>query len=158
MSNCEHVSEESSGAWEQQLEYNRTVMKRRLIAAAWITGATVPALLATVFLVGCCVLPFHRVMHQLMPLCEMAASIVRGDSGAAEHEHDAVPPAEREKRDLTTRIVTVAPETFRLSTSISDQRLSAATSRDSYRSFISHGASRCDQDVGLYTLLDTFLI
>jgi hypothetical protein len=40
-------------------------MKRRLIAAIWVTGATVPLLLAAVFLVGCCVLPFYQVAHKL---------------------------------------------------------------------------------------------
>ena len=47
-------------------------MRRRFVAAAWIAGATVPLLMATVFIVGCCVLPFHDVMHRLMPVCAMA--------------------------------------------------------------------------------------
>jgi hypothetical protein len=63
---------------DHELHYAKP-MKRRLIAAAWITGATVPLLVAVVFVVGCCVLPFHAVMHKLMPICEMAASVMRGD-------------------------------------------------------------------------------
>ena len=134
-------------------------MKRRLIAAAWITGATVPFLLATVFLVGCCVLPFHAVMHKLMPLCEMAASVMRGDHAADGHEHDAVPPAPgRDKQEPVKRIATEVPVAFRLAAVTAAQRTLAPTATTAYRSFISQGAVRCDSDVGLHVLVETFLI
>src|SRR5687768_18475791 len=76
----------------------RRNMRRSVIAAVWIAGATVPLLLATVFLVGCCVLPFHGVMHRLMPVCVMAMNAMRG--------HDDVQsqvPA-REKQEPAKRI------------------------------------------------------
>lgn len=133
--------------------------RRRLIAAAWITGGTVPFLLATVFLVGCCVLPFHQVMHKLMPICEMAASVMRGDHGADGHDHDAVPPAPaREKQEPVKRIATEVSAPFRLAAVTVGQYSAAPSATTAYRSFISLGAMRCDQDVGLHVLVETFLI
>jgi hypothetical protein len=129
-------------------------MKRRLIAAAWITGGTVPLLLATVFLVGCCVLPFHDVMHKLMPLCEMAASVMRGDHAG----HETTTPA-REKSEPVKRIATEVPSMFRLADPVAHApRMSAPSAITDYRSFITLGAVRCDQDVGLIVLVGTFLI
>ena len=129
-------------------------MNRRLFAAIWVTGATVPLLLATVFLVGCCVLPFHAVMHKLMPICEMAASMMRGDH--AGHQDDAT-PAGREKQEPVKRVASEAPAFVRL---VADDasRSTSATSAVSYRSFITLGAVRCDRDVGLHVLVETFLI
>src|SRR5438034_6026949 len=71
-------------------------MKRTFVAAAWIAGSTIPLLVATVFIFGCCVLPFHGVIHRLMPLCQTAAAIMTG-----QHHHDPaaqVPMPAREKR------------------------------------------------------------
>ena len=128
-------------------------MKRRIIAAAWITGATVPLLLATVFLIGCCALPFHSVMHKLMPICDMAMSMMRGEHG----EHTTTTPAP-EKQQPVKRITTLVPQTFRVAGATSTPRIHAPSTRTSYRSFISHGAIRCDRDVGLHVLVETFLI
>jgi hypothetical protein len=134
-------------------------MRRKAIAAAWIAGATVPLLLATVFLVGCCVLPFHSVMHKLMPICELAASVMRGDPAADDHEHDAVPPPpSREKQEPVKRIATEVPSTFRLAAMGGAPRAIAPTATNAYRSFITLGAVRCDRDVGLHVLVETFLI
>ena len=133
--------------------------RRRLIAAAWITGATVPFLVATVFLVGCCVLPFHAVMHKLMPICEMAASIMRGDHGADGHDHDAVPTVPgREKQEPVKRVATEVPAPFRLAAMGEVERSVAPSATTAYRSFISLGAMGCDRDVGLHALVETFLI
>lgn len=134
-------------------------MRRRVIAAVWITGATVPLLLATVFLVGCCVLPFHSIAHKLMPICDMAASILRGDHAAQDHEHEATPPAPaREKQEPVKRIATEVPAVFRLAAISGTSRAIAPTATTAYRSFITLGAVRCDRDVGLHVLVETFLI
>src|SRR5688500_20169567 len=77
-------------------------MKRRLVAAAWITGATVPLLLATVFLVGCCVLPFHGVMHRLMPVCAMAMNGAMNAMSGHDDAQSQVPA--REKQEPVKRI------------------------------------------------------
>lgn len=132
-------------------------MKRRLVAAAYITGATIPLLLATVFLVGCCVLPFHGVMHKLMPLCDMAANVIRGAHAEYDHQHDATPPA-REKQEPVKRIATHVPSAFRLAAVTVEPRSHAPGVTTAYRSFITLGAIRCDQDVGLHVLVETFLV
>lgn len=134
-------------------------MKRKLIAAVWVTGATVPLLLATVFLVGCCVLPFHAVMHKLMPICEMAANVIRGDHAARGHDHETPPatPA-REKQEPAKRIATEVPNVFRLAVVSDLTRAFQPTATNRYRSFITLGAVRCDQDIGLHALVETFLI
>ena len=114
--------------------------------------------MATVFLVACCVLPFHRVVHKLMPLCAMATSVLRGDDRAEAHHHDAVPPSPaREKQEPVKRIATTVPDPYRLVVS-GTPHVIAPTASTSYRSFISLGAVRCDRDVGLHVLVETFLI
>jgi hypothetical protein len=126
-------------------------MRRRVIAAAWIVGATVPLLMATVFVVGCCVLPFHNVVHKLMPVCEMAMNVIRGDA-REEHEHDAAPAREKQ------RMATAMPTVFRLIATTAPERPIAVATPTGYRSFITLGAMRCDRDVGLHVLVETFLI
>lgn len=135
-------------------------MRRRVVAAAWILGATVPLLTATVFLVGCCVLPFHGVIHKLMPLCQTAAHVMGGDHTAEGHEHDALPPLSpaREKQEPVKRIATEVPDAYRLVMSSGAAHVVAPTASTAYRSFISLGAVRCDRDVGLHVLVDTFRI
>lgn len=140
---------------ERKLNRPPASMRRRIVAAVWITGATIPVLLATVFLVGCCVLPFHQVMHKLMPICEMAASVMRGDQH--EHETDSPVPA-REKQEPAKRIATTLPGAFRLATLTVSARIIAPAATTAYRSFITLGAVRCDRDVGLHVLVETYLI
>jgi hypothetical protein len=130
-----------------------TLMRRTAVAAAWIAGTTLPLLAATVFLFGCCVLPFHHVVHKLMPICELAANILRGDDG---DRHDATPA--RTKEEPVKRIVTTAAQTFRLATSMTSAAHLPPSPDSAYRSFIAHGAMRCDQDVGLHVLVETFRI
>lgn len=135
-------------------------MNHRVVAAVWIVGGTLPTLAATAFIVGCCVLPFHGLMHKLVPFCDMAASVMRGDHGAEGHDHEAVPPAPvREKQETAkSSLASVMPHAFRLSTSIPLQRLIAPTATTGFRSFISLGALRCDEDIGLHVLVETYLI
>ena len=133
-------------------------MNRRTIAAMWIAGATVPLLLATVFVFGCCVLPFHKFAHKLMPICQMAASVMRGDHDEHEHQHDATPPPAREKQEPVKRIATEVPQVFRIAALSATPRVGTPDAATDYRSFIALGAVRCDQDVGLHVLVETFLI
>jgi hypothetical protein len=130
-------------------------MKRRIVAAVWVVGATVPLLAAAVFLVGCCVLPFHGVIHKLMPLCEMAASFVRSD----DHQHDAIPPAPaRETQEPVKRVVSLPGSNAAAIGAPVDARPLAISASSAPRSFMTLGAVRCDQDVGLHVLDSTFII
>jgi len=137
------------------LQHDRPSMRRTAIAAAWIVGATVPVLAAVVFLFGCCVLPFHAYIHKAMPLCEVAVGFLSG-----EHHHDGAqqPLPAREKQEPVKRVVTDLPRTFYLSDASSVWRTPARFGTIAYRSFISLGAVRCDQDVGLHLLIATLLI
>jgi hypothetical protein len=127
-------------------------MRRAGVAVAWILGTTLPVLIATVGLVGCCVLPFHRVAHKvLMPICHVAANLA-GDSD----DRDAVPP--RAKEEPAKRFVTDMTNVYRLRVPSLPHDVAAPVAATAYRSFIALGAVRCDQDVGLHVLVETFLI
>ena len=132
-------------------------MRRRVVAAAWLTGATIPLLAATVFIFGCCVLPFHGIIHKLMPACEIAAHLMRG--GHDDHDQKAQPssPA-REKQEPMTRMATDLSSGVRVPVLCHDQRPFFPSAPAAYRSFITLGGLRCDQDIGLHLLVKTFLI
>ncbi|MDP9361989.1 MAG: hypothetical protein M3P29_11110 [Acidobacteriota bacterium] len=131
-------------------------MRRTAIAAAWIVGATVPLLAAVVFVFGCCVLPFHHVIHKAMPLCGLAADFIRGEHH--DHHDKQQPLPAREKQEPVKRIATGLPRSFQPGAMSSMRRAITAVDATAYRSFISLGAIRCDQDVGLHLLAGTLLI
>jgi|SRR5216684_6796889 len=133
-------------------------MRRTAIAAAWIVGAIVPLLVAVVFLFGCCVLPFHAYIHKAMPLCAMAVGVLSGEH--ADHHHDGAqqPLPAREKQEPVKRVATDLPRTFHLSDASPVRRTPTTVDATTYRSFISLGALRCDQDVGLHLLVAILLI
>lgn len=123
-------------------------MKRsRWVAALWIAGITVPALAATVYLIGCCVLPFHGLIHRVMPLCEIAAHVMRGEQGD-DHHHDAQTAPLPEKHEPATRVVKFLRPTGITPPAVVLVASSPATTPAAYRSFITLGAARCDDDVG----------
>ena len=126
-------------------------MKRTVIAAAWIAGSTIPLLVATVFVFGCCVLPFHGLIHRAMPFCHMATVVMS-------HHNDTQPPMPaREKQEPVKRFFTEVPRAF-VMISADEPRITTRTSAARYRSFITLGATRCDRDVGWHVVLATFLI
>lgn len=129
-------------------------MKRATIAAITIAGATIPAVVATLFLFGCCVLPFHHVIHKLMPICSMAAGFMRGDQPGPEETQ----PAKAVEKESLKRLATEVPSVFRLTVVRATGSSGSHSAATGYRSFISLGASRFDQDVGAYLVLETFLI
>ncbi|MHB0968539.1 MAG: hypothetical protein ACYC7A_09195 [Thermoanaerobaculia bacterium] len=131
-------------------------MRSRIVAAVWVAGATVPLLGAAVFLVGCCVLPFHGLMHKLMPLCETAASIIAGGHG--EHDHDAEPATPAREKEPVKPLLTVLTTASPIASVARVSATLAVTASAAPRSFMSLGAVRCDQDVGLHLLDVTFLI
>jgi hypothetical protein len=86
----------------------------------------------------------------------MAANVMRGDP--AGHQHDTVPAPAREKQEPVKRMATEVPNVFRLAAAGGAPRAIAPTATTSYRSFITLGAVRCDRDVGLHVLVETFLV
>src|SRR5258708_7744886 len=132
-------------------------MRRTAIAAAWIAGTTVPLVAALVFLFGCCVLPFHAYIHKAMPLCHMAMEFISSEH-ADHHDGAQQPMPARAKQEPVKRIATEVPRSFQLAGLTSLARAIAPIDTNAYRSFISLGALRCDQDIGLYVLTTAFLI
>jgi hypothetical protein len=123
-------------------------MKRAVVVLAVLGGTTVPALVASVWLFGCCVLPFHRVLHGLIPLCHVSA--------AGQESHSRQPPSTAPRETRQTPMV-LPPITHAVILSVRSARPVVFSALD-YRSFITLGAIRCDRDVGLHTFLATFLI
>ena len=122
-------------------------MRRAFLAAAALAAAAVPTVVAIVMHFGCCALPFHRMAHKLMPLCHVAMNAMAGD----EHREAPVKPAP------VKRITGVSPSATRLA-SLSARHIDPIVTPAAYRSFISQGALRCDRDVGLHVLVETFRI
>ena len=128
-------------------------MRRTFIAITWIAGSTIPATLAAVFVFGCCVLPFHGLLHRAFPLCHVALEMMHGGHADGEADHHPAPPASPKQQTngpslvttLTTRESFDRADTF----AVSEPPFSPVA----HRSFISLGAIRCDQDVGLHQLL-----
>jgi hypothetical protein len=132
-------------------------MRRTAIAAAWIAGTTVPLVAAVVFVFGCCALPFHAYIHKAMPLCHLAMEVITGGHGD-QHDGAQQPLPASEKQEPVKRIATNVPRSFQLAALSSAPRAATAIDTSAYRSFISLGALRCDQDVGLHLLGGTLLI
>jgi hypothetical protein len=130
-------------------------LKRTAIVAAWLLGATVPLLMAAVMIFGCCVLPFHGVIHKIVPLCDVALNLMHGERQASDQQQ---PLPARAKQEPVKRIATEVPRTFQLAVAAEAQHAVRANAAASYRSFIALGALRCDQDVGLHLLVATLLI
>lgn len=128
-------------------------MRRALIAFGLIAGTLLPALFATVWLFGCCVLPFHQTLHRILPLCHIA---IFAHSGGRSHEQPATTPAQ-EKRPAHVRLVTEVAAGFAVPFARASHFF-IPCSAAAYRSFIALGALRCDRDVGLHALFSAFLI
>jgi hypothetical protein len=128
-------------------------MRRAAIALAIVAGTLVPAFVATAWLFGCCVLPFHHAIHRLVPLCRIAIAMAH-DADRTDRQASSTP----QKKQRTAQ--PPATELARASRALFAPRSFPVVSLSpaAYRSFITLGAIRCDRDVGLHTLFATFLI
>jgi hypothetical protein len=129
-------------------------IRRRIIVLALAGVATAPALLTAAVLFGCCVLPFHREIHRVVPLCHIAAKVLP-DKAPRESPSPAPPPRdEPQKRFAATATARVA---LYAAVRVLEVEITAIPS--AHRSLITLGAVRCDEDVGLrLMLLATLLI
>ena len=124
-------------------------MKRTAIAVAIVAATTVPAFVATVWLFGCCVLPFHHVLHRLVPLCRIASNGHASDAQTSTPAKEKQQPAPR----FTTELTSAFAPLF-----VGQSHPLITCSPAAYRSFLSLGGVRCDQDIGLLTFFATLLI
>lgn len=127
-------------------------MRRTVIAAAWIAGSTIPAAFAAVFLFGCCVLPFHGALHRALPLCHMAGEMLPGGHDD-ESDHHPSPPAQQKQQVSGPSLITTLTARQSIERWDSFAVSQPGISPVAHRSFISLGALRCDQDIGLHRLL-----
>ncbi len=129
----------------------RITMRRLGIAGLLCAGAAIPVAAASIFLFGCCVLPFHRVLHRYLPICGGIVSLMTPDSHSNASVAAAVPGrrlacegarhhTEQPSRDEAAPANIFPTRAFRI------------------RDQIAHGALRCDEDVGLHLLLSVMLI
>lgn len=134
-------------------------MKRTFVAAVWVAGSTIPMALAAVFVFGCCVLPFHGLIHRAFPLCHMAIHMLQGHHDGDDDDHHPAPPAPQKQNAAGPSLVTTLTMRQSIARSATFALSQPRFSPVAYRSFISLGAIRCDQDVGLHRLMiETFRI
>jgi len=125
---------------------------RKVIAAAWVVGSTVSAAALALFLFGCCVLPFHNVLHRAFPICGHIAGVL----SHAHHDHPApATPAFVKRAPVPATIAASRPMHV---AAIDAAPLRAAYLARSLRNIRSLGALRVDDDIGLHALFVTFLI
>lgn len=129
------------------------IMKRPLLAIGIALSTVAPAVIGAAFLFGCCVLPFHGVVHRVMPLCHAATDFLL--DGGSEQQQPALPVQSSEK---TTRLSPSLPPHLFHHAPLTATTLTAQRSSTDLRSFISLGALRCDDDIGLSAFLNTFRI
>jgi hypothetical protein len=92
-----------------------------------------------------------------MPLCHLAVDVMRGEH-AGHHDDGQQPLPARAKQEPVNRVPTEVPRSFQLAALASVLRSATPIDTSAYRSVISLGALRCDQDVGLPLLLGSLLI
>lgn len=126
-------------------------MRVKVLAAVMLTGSAIAAL-AAAFIFSCCVLPFHREIHSVVPLCHVAKAMT---SDAGQPSDDPGRPAEKQRDDHRSLTRSTLSSGIPDVSAVNVSGLRGSASRRAYRSL---GAMRCDSDVGLPTLLAVFRI
>jgi hypothetical protein len=112
----------------------------------------VSAAALALFLFGCCVLPFHDVVHRAFPICGHIAGIL----SHAHHDQPApATPASVKRAPVPATIAVSCP--MRVAATDAAPLRAAHVAR-SLRNIRSLGALRVDDDIGLHALFVTFLI
>ncbi len=115
---------------------------RKAIAFAWIAGNVAGTLGLTLYLFSCCALPFHDVLHRMLPVCGEAAAVLQRD-----HHHDVTPATTSAQHQpaVAEVVAEIAPAPL-------------PRRAPELRNHRTLGSLRVDDDIGLHTLLATFLI
>ena len=137
-----------------------TMSRRRALVLGWLLASSVPLALALV-LVGCCALPFHGLVHRLMPLCAMAETALTAHHHAEHDGHGDPPaaPAKRQDNPDGPRLVWKSEARAPFLAPLASSSLHQVPQEVARRSQLSPSALRCDDDVGTrLALLDTLRI
>lgn len=135
-------------------------MKRqRVLVLTWLLASGVPLALAVV-LIGCCALPFHGLVHRMMPLCQMAeAALTAHHHGDEGHDHPSTPAPQKQDQQDGARLVWKSESRASLHAALNSATLCELPESVAQRSQTAPGAFRCDDDVGTrLALLDTLRI
>lgn len=133
---------------------------RRAFVLGWLLASSVPLVLAIV-LVGCCALPFHRLLHRVMPLCAMAVAALTAHHHGEHDGHGEPPaaPAKRQDNPDAARLVWKSEARAPFLAPLASWTVHQAPREAARRSQVASSALRCDDDVGTrLALLDTLLI
>ena len=134
--------------------------RQRTIVLTWLLATGVPVALAVV-LIGCCALPFHGLVHRLLPLCDMAevALTAHHHGGHDGHEKPVAPPPQKQEGQDGPRLVWKSEARGSYLMPVASGELPCLPQEVAQRSQIAPGALRCDDDVGTrLALLDTLRI
>ncbi len=133
--------------------------RRRAFVFGWLLASSAPVVLAIV-LVGCCALPFHGLVHRVMPLCAMAeAALTAHHHGEHDgHEQPVTPPQKQDDQARARPAAKPEPRASLLA-ALPAGALRSLPPSVVRRSQLSPGAFRCDDDVGTrLARLDTLRI
>jgi hypothetical protein len=134
--------------------------RRRVVVLSWLAATAVPAALAVV-LIGCCALPFHGLVHRLLPLCDMAemALAAHHHGNHDGHEEPAAPPAQKQDGQDGPRLAWKSEGRGSFGATFAAVATPHVPLEVVHRSQTAPGAFRCDDDVGTrLALLDTLRI
>jgi hypothetical protein len=115
----------------------------------------------TVVLLGCCALPFHGLVHRLLPLCHLAEAVLTaGDrTGDGGHDRPALPASPKQDNQDGPRLAWKRETRPSMIASLVAARLRPLPHGVVVCSQVSAGAFRCEDDVGTrLARLDTLRI
>jgi hypothetical protein len=121
----------------------------RIVLAVWITGSVLPLALSMLFTFGCCVLPFHQLLHRYVPACHITRILLE-------------PSRDQGRKQLLPRssnadAVAATPAPQAAIAALFERRSRPSPPRRA-RDLMSLGAIRCESDVGSQKLLSVWLI
>ena len=121
------------------------MIRRRGWFAAWLLAGTALPAVAAVAIFGCCQLPFHGLIHRVMPLCEVAEHLLA-------HHHDeespaTPPPVQTDTRSSVARLASMPLHAF-TAPMLLVASMGGPIGRSSVVGGRPIGAFRCDDDVG----------
>jgi len=119
-------------------------MRRFSIVVAWIAFACMPTVAISVLIFGCCALPFHRVIHRILPVC---SGIMK-----THESHTPTTPAPVAAKVASVVFARPVAKSATPIAPLAPRPVPLLPSR------IGLGALRCDDDVGLHLLLLILLI
>jgi hypothetical protein len=122
------------------------MMRRRWLTVAWLVGGSLLPAAAAVAIFGCCHLPFHGLVHRVLPLCQLATEALAHHH---EGERPAIPAPSRPDQQPLSERAWRAPERTSLTQSLRvTSMVPPLVPGQPPRRWLPAGAFRCDDDVG----------